>query len=259
MSSLVKRLRYHNNKKTFRKYLTNALFKETIDNVEAGNNKYIQIPNKKSINNVEKYAFSSLGLMRRPLKCIIIPNNIKSLGEFAFADSKLEIVNIPKSIEVIKSYAFNDCENLKYVLFSYGVKQLGDGAFNTCKSLTHIQLPDSVTNIGKYLCSECYNLSSVHISNKVEAICVGTFYMCENLSSINIPDSVLAIQTNAFDFCHNLKEVKISKNTHSICKRSFQHCKNIEVIVFPKKIESKAKRIFKDLYSSDTDFTITYI
>lgn len=45
-------------------------------------------------------------------------------------------------------YAFNDCEKLKSVTLSNGIKNIGESAFYNCKKLQSVTIPKSVNKIG---------------------------------------------------------------------------------------------------------------
>lgn len=88
---------------------------------------------------------------------------------------------IPNSVTNIGDKAFEDCKSLVSIKIPNSVTYIGDKAFKTCKSLTNINIPNSVTNIGDE-----------------------TFWGCESLTNINIPDSVTNIGKSAFCGCYNL-------------------------------------------------------
>ena len=82
---------------------------------------------------------------------VVIPNNVTTIGDWAFAENNLTSVIIPDSVTIIENHAFS---------------------FN---NLTSVVIPDSVTAIGNNAFA-CNNLSSVYIganSNLTETTGIG--------------------------------------------------------------------------------------
>ena len=81
-------------------------------------------------------------------KNTIIPDNIKVIGEKAFAANiNLISIIIPNTVESIESLAFNGCTNLKSLSLNSGLKSIGERALYDCRSLTKLFIPNSVQNI----------------------------------------------------------------------------------------------------------------
>ena len=89
-----------------------------------------------------------------------IPNNVTSIGGFAFFMSNLTSVTIPN-----------------------GVTSIGDDAFAYC-DLTNVTIPDSVTSIGGWAFLSCFNLTSITIGKSVTKIGEAVFRSCNSLTSI---------------------------------------------------------------------------
>ena len=66
----------------------------------------------------------------------------------------------------------------------YSVTEIGDRAFEDCRSLTSITIPEGVTKIGNSAFNECISLTSVTIPKSVTSIGDYAFYECSSLTSI---------------------------------------------------------------------------
>ena len=118
---------------------------------------------------------------------VVIPNNVTTIGDLAFAENNLTSVIIPDSVTTI-----------------------GDGAFEY-NTLTSVVISNGVTTIGKRAFAY-NNLTSVVISNGVTSI-GGYAFSYNNLTSVVIPNSVTTIGSSAFSY-NNLSSVYIGANSN---------------------------------------------
>lgn len=83
--------------------------------------------------------------VKRSLHSVIIPDNVTSIGDNAFAGcTKLQYVQMPKNLATVGTGAFNGCSVLPYVVIpatvqgdAYEVWPLGDDSFTDCPKLEH--------------------------------------------------------------------------------------------------------------------------
>lgn len=113
---------------------------------------------------------------------LTIPDNVESIGEFAFfhCDS-LTGLTIPESVERIAQEAFFICGNLTRLTLKKGVKSFGDRAFYGCM-LKDVLLPDGVEKLGTGAFSSCRILQSIFIPSSVTHIGAGTFSGSDDLT-----------------------------------------------------------------------------
>lgn len=157
------------------------------------------------------------------LVTIKIPNNIKSINNYAFYNcSKLASITIPDSVTSIGESAFYNCNKLQDIYITdiaawcniSGLNYLmGEGASNkklyiNNELITSITIPDGVTSIPDYALHGCDSLTSITIPDSVTSIGWGAFRGCSGLINVTIPGSVGAIGGYAFYTCSKLSNIK---------------------------------------------------
>jgi hypothetical protein len=124
------------------------------------------IPN--SVTDIEKWAFRNHG----KLASINIPNNVKHIGELAFAGCD----NLTKITVQKDNTIFDSRDNCNAIIntksntlivgcagteIPYSIASIGHYAFNGISTLTTIVIPNNITSIGSNAFSECSNLIRV--------------------------------------------------------------------------------------------------
>ena len=107
---------------------------------------------------------------------------LKSIGKEAFANTLIEEVRIPKSVEIIKEAAFADCKSLETIAFmlNSNLKTIERFAFSDCNyKLELLDLPSSVETIGTYAFSGKFK--RITIGSKIKSI--GPYAFVSSVSS----------------------------------------------------------------------------
>lgn len=129
---------------------------------------------------------------------VTVPNTLDgalvySIGEKAFTGkARMTYVTLPKSVEIIDAYAFNNCFSLSEVS-APGVQIIGQHAFENCWSLESIDLP-SATAIGGFAFYKCSNLTNVQLPLGLQFIGYMAFGNCDELNELTIPYGVAEIR-----------------------------------------------------------------
>ena len=131
---------------------------------------------------------------------------------------------------------YDNREEIKKVVITDDVTNIGDWAFYDCEKITSVEIPNSVTSIGDHAFACCIGLTSIEIPNSVTSIRERAFMECYALTSISIPNSVTSIGDNAFSFCYFLTSVTIPNSVTSIGEKAFQHCERLTSIEIPNSV-----------------------
>jgi len=136
---------------------------------------------------IENHAF--FGCDR--LQALVLGGSAKllSVGEYAFAGSRIESAVISAGVTSIGAHAFENCESLISVTFEAGsqLTSVGAYAFHGCTALQNIVFPSGVLSVGNNVFTDCATLSSAVIPSTVTTIGASVFTGCINLASLSVP------------------------------------------------------------------------
>lgn len=179
---------------------------------------------------------------------ISLPNSVRSIGEDAFENTGVRIINLGNSLETIGERAFAGTR-LETVILPGSVKEIRNSAFSGCKSLKSITLSKSLKTIGEYAFYDCTSLASVTFSSSLERINSSAFKGCTSLKSISIPNSVTSIGKYAFRDCTSLASVTLSNSLERIEEYTFAGCTSLKSISIPNSVTSIGNHAFNDCTS----------
>ena len=165
---------------------------------------------------------------RTSLTAVSIGNNVSYIGPAAFANTRIESVNIPASVTTMEFWAFADVTSLTSVTFAEnsqlttlrsavfsntqistinipnGMLTIEDSVFNACSLLTNVIIPSSVTSIDGNAFNGCVLLTDLAIDSanatyieqdgiiyqQVDAANAKVAFALSTVTNINIPASV---------------------------------------------------------------------
>ena len=248
--------------------LTSLVVPNSVTNIEAGafsgcaNLTTIKVDDQNKIydsrNNCNAIIETSSNTLFLGCKTSVIPNEISSIGAFAFDGcSGLTSVTIPNKVNSIGGYAFARCPDLTSINIPSNVISIGDYAFMGCEKLSSIVVPNGVTSIGYAAFEGCSGLTYVLIPYSVTKIEERTFNGCSSLNSITIPRSVISIGASAFKSCSGLTSITIPNSVTSIGSSAFEDCSNLTSFIFPNRVTSIERFVLRNC-SNLKSITIPY-
>ncbi len=159
---------------------------------------------------------------------VIVPaqigtNKVTAIGEEAFSPqkarvknkdvrSKISSVSIPNGVTDIGDKAFEHCRSLENITLSNSVISIGSSAFEECTGLMSITLSDNVMRIGDAAFKGCTGLMDITIPDSVTSIGDSVFSECTGLTSITIGSGITDMDTYIFNQCSNLCSISVSEN-----------------------------------------------
>lgn len=126
-----------------------------------------------------------------------------------FDRDELTEVVIPDGVKSIGDWAFADCRRLTKVTIGNDVTSIGTRAFYMCNSLTSVTIGKGVTSIGYGGFSYCKGLKSVMIPDSVRYISETAFWFCQNHLSLTFEDRTLSEVCSMQGYPWNISPEKI--------------------------------------------------
>lgn len=148
------------------------------------------------------------GMMPLPyLNTVILPENLKEIGEHAFAYTRIKSIMFPESLQRIGIGSFYRCPALEgKITVPDGLKELHGHSFAECPRITEVEIPHSVKSIGAYCFDKCHNLRTVSFSEGLEGILFCAFRET-SLETLVLPKSLSSITDGAFCDVTTLKSI----------------------------------------------------
>lgn len=120
--------------------------------------KNIKVANiMESVKEIYPYAFSNCYNLEK----VYLTDNIESIGNMAFLESKIKKIIIPKKLKEIAEGTFFDCEELEEVIFSENLEKIGIASFEKCLKIKKIIIPQSIKCIRERAFKSCSSLEQV--------------------------------------------------------------------------------------------------
>jgi len=181
-------------------------------------------------------------------KEVVIPSQFEVIEMGCFqGNSQIESLEIPESVNLIKSQAFAECPNLKSVKIPGNLYGISADSFGDTSATVKIlkSNPNYIEKDG-FIINKANNTilfvldnskESYSIPEGVEYIGFTCFLGCENLKKITIPESVRCIEMMGFFGCKNLEKVDFPKGLKYIGGAAFALCENLKEFSLPEGVD----------------------
>lgn len=182
---------------------------------------------------------------------IMVPSHymdykITGIKSYAFENNQnLESISLPTTIRVIDNYAFRNCRSLKYMTIPESVTVLGEGFCNGCSSLEKAYVNTAVSKLPAFSFAGCSSLDYVRLNPGISAIGQSAFSGCSSLQSIDLPENIKVIDRVAF-YQSGLESFDINEGTDSVFDYTFAECMNLTRVNIPKSVTFIDSAAFKN-------------
>lgn len=184
-----------------------------------------------------------------------------TIGDNAFANTKLEIVKLPATVTKMGMSVFAGAA-VKYVKLPAALQTMEGSCFNGCSNLSEMDFPATLKEIPYYTCIHTPVFAKVGLHNGLEKIGDAAFarslgensqnllteltipetvreignaaFMGARIRTLTIPASVTSIGRTAFDYCTQLTDVVFEGTLANLPRNIFNNCESLSSIKFPK-------------------------
>ena len=197
-------------------------------------------------------------------------SKVQSLGNYAFVYGSLENIVIPDSVTYMGEYVFNSNAYLCYAKLGKGLTYISRGAFSQTV-LTSIEIPAGVRFINGGISptdgafAKIDNLATVTFAPGSTLTYIGPFaFYGSGVVSIEIPASVVTIEAKAFGavFFPYLTSLTFEENSvlHTIGEFAFEGQHQLTAVDLPDRLANLGNYAFRDtgLATIDIPASVTY-
>lgn len=152
---------------------------------------------------------------------LVLPESLDSIYSEAFYKNFLTEVIIPANVKYMGNYAFNDNDRLTNVTLGSGLTEISSSCFNSCGVLAVVKGGENVKTIGTGAFNYCSELRSV---SDLAPVTVGSsaFYYCKKLENFNFSNAK-TLMAEAYRECNTLTDIDLT-TVETIGNRCFISC-----------------------------------
>ncbi|MGL5683002.1 MAG: leucine-rich repeat protein [Marinifilaceae bacterium] len=176
---------------------------------------------------------------------IQLNEGLESIGVMAFAWSEIKTINFPKSLTEIKQQAFYGCKNIDAIdLSNTALQKIANETFAFNENVTYIKLPQTIKSIEYQAFTHTQSLDELHLPEGLLTIGNEAFRAC-GIKSLRLPNSICYMDQRAFYLSEKLQRVEtfgdVSSQSSEIEKwimesSTFERCPELIYFEIPKGI-----------------------
>lgn len=201
-----------------------------------------------------------------------VPDGVNKISDYAFNDSKLKSIYIPKSVKTLEMgffqsffsfHTFKNCNKLETINVDadnenycsengiiYDKNKTVLIKYPPAKKDKSFIAPNTVLYVNTDAFNNCNNLINIKFfeptTDSFFYIDSLAFYNCNNLESVILPNLMTEISSATFEYCKNLKNVVIPNSVSEIKEYAFCGCSSLTNITIPNSVTSICIGAFED-------------
>lgn len=193
------------------------------------------------LENIYSYAFAG-EYSRMNLYFSIVPAGLKTLGDYAFQNTKVSNFSINITLQSLGKGVFKNCTSLGRISIANSpyITAIPQELLYGCSALTQISFPNSILHIGDRAFFNCSSLATVYFDftpqdTGIASIGESAFEGCVLLEGGDsnfrvLPKTLIAIEKRAFYGCQALAKIYIPANLEYLSAETFAHCGSLTEI-----------------------------
>ena len=148
---------------------------------------------------------------------LVIPNTVKTVGEYAFWTANIETVTFEEIEEAdtvelqFGTDIFRD-STVEEIVLSSAVRSIPRNFAPECRYLRRVELQDGITTIGDYAFQHDFYLEECDLPSTVTSVGTSAFYQTA-IGTVTIPNTLTRIGTSTFSGISTLNEVIFEENS----------------------------------------------
>ncbi len=170
-------------------------------------------------------------------------------------DGQIKSIVISDGVENIGACAFDDCTQLTDISIGADVADIGSSALSNCTALGNITIPSNVKTISGGAFGGFEGIRNIYITD-LSAWCdinfsgeganpLGNLYLNDVLvTNLEIPSATTEIKAYAFSGCQSITEVTMGEDVTSIGRGAFLNCALLENITLGENVTSIGDEAF---------------
>ena len=182
----------------------------------------VEIPD--SVKNINKSAFSGCSSIEK----ITIGKGVEYIGDYAFyglTKFNPDII-IPENVKSVGAYAYANCKSVTSLIINANDVSFGEKCFYNCENLGKLVVNGSVRSVG----TNSFDNTKIYDASEI-----GYYYRNKKVKTGIVKEGVESISYNAFLECENLKTLYIESSVLSSLKKQsdeiiFYGCNNLEKV-----------------------------
>lgn len=124
---------------------------------------------------------------------------------------------------------YNHHDEIKTIILSDSITNIGKNAFLLCRNLISIELPTSILTIGDEAFQNCRSLETIEIPENVQSVNYCAFRYCTNLKTVILHEGLQTLGMHAFMRCDSLRNISLPKSLTDIGVQAFYDCNNLPI------------------------------